>query len=258
MQVRIIRREFCGVEFRPEQKVLHLGGQTSAGVEQLQFELPEEWEGCAVTLHIQRQDGTLPTPILLDEENSAAVGREFTASACGSWMLLALGEDGYRALTRPARYDCYETLATDGTAQISPTQYEAFVAQVLSYANSAQSSAKEARNQAQAAKEAADQAGAQAKAAQTDREAAESAAEKAEDCRAAAQGSAADADASREAAGAQADAAKAAAEQAEESRAAAAENRQQAAQEAENAAASALSAQQALEKIEALLAQAGS
>ncbi len=59
--------------------------------------------GCAVTLHIQRQDGTLPTPILLDEEHSAAVGKEFTASPCGSWMLLALGEDGYRALTRPAR-----------------------------------------------------------------------------------------------------------------------------------------------------------
>ena len=125
-------------------------------MERLKFELPQEWAGCAVTLHIQRQDGTLPTPILLDEEHSAAVGKEFTASPCGSWMLLALGEDGYRALTRPARYDCYETLNTDGDAEISPTQYELFVARVLGYATGAQESAKEARNAAAAAKQDAD------------------------------------------------------------------------------------------------------
>ena len=131
MRVKIIRKNFGGVEFGPEMRVLHLGGQSSANVERREFELPQEWAGCAVTLHIQRQDGTLPTPILLDEEHSAAVGKEFTASPCGSWMLLALGEDGYRALTRPARYDCYETLNTDGDAEISPTQYELFVARVL-------------------------------------------------------------------------------------------------------------------------------
>ena len=152
MRVKIIRKNFGGVEFGPEMRVLHLGGQSSANVERLEFELPQEWDGCAVTLHIQRQDGTLPTPILLDEEHSAAVGKEFTASPCGSWMLLALGEDGYRALTRPARYDCYETLNTDGDAEISPTQYELFVARVLGYATGAQESAKEARNAAAAAK----------------------------------------------------------------------------------------------------------
>ena len=152
MRVKIIRKNFGGVEFGPEMRVLHLGGQSSANVERLKFELPQEWAGCAVTLHIQRQDGTLPTPILLDEEHSAAVGKEFTASPCGSWMLLALGKDGYRALTRPARYDCYETLNTDGDAEISPTQYELFVARVLGYATGAQESAKEARNAAAAAK----------------------------------------------------------------------------------------------------------
>ena len=156
MRVKIIRKNFGGVEFGPEMRVLHLGGQSSANVERLEFELPQEWAGCAVTLHIQRQDGTLPTPILLDEEHSAAVGKEFTASPCGSWMLLALGEDGYRALTRPARYDCYETLNTDGDAEISPTQYELFVARVLGYATGAQESAKEARNAAAAAKRDAD------------------------------------------------------------------------------------------------------
>ena len=160
MRVKIIRKNFGGVEFGPEMRVLHLGGQSSANVERLKFELPQEWAGCAVTLHIQRQDGTLPTPILLDEEHSAAVGKEFTASPCGSWMLLALGEDGYRALTRPARYDCYETLNTDGDAEISPTQYELFVARVLGYATGAQESAKEARNAAAAAKQDADTAAA--------------------------------------------------------------------------------------------------
>ena len=151
MRVKIIRKTFSGVEFCPEMRVLHLGGQSSANVERLYFELPEEWQGKSVTLHIQQQDGTLPAPILLDEEHSVAVGKAFTAAKCGSWMLLALGEDGYRALTRPTKYDCYETLATDGDAEISPTQYETFVAQVLAYANSAQNSAKEARNSADAA-----------------------------------------------------------------------------------------------------------
>lgn len=155
MRVKIIRKEFSGVEFCPEMRVLHLGGQSSANVERLYFELPEEWQGKSVTLHIQQQDGTLPAPILLDEEHSVAVGKAFTAAKCGSWMLLALGEDGYRALTRPTKYDCYETLATDGDAEISPTQYETFVARVLAYANSAQSSAKEARNSASAANRAA-------------------------------------------------------------------------------------------------------
>ena len=153
MQVRIVEKHFGGVEFCPEMKMLHLGGQSSANVERLEFILPESWQGKSVTLHIQRQDGTLPTPILLDEEDSCAVGKDFTASRSGVWMLMALGEDGFRALTRPAKYDCYETLATDGDAEISPTQYEAFVAQVLDYSNAAQNSAQEARNAAAAAKQ---------------------------------------------------------------------------------------------------------
>ena len=153
MQIKIIEKHFGGVEFTPEMRVLHLGGQSSANVERLEFQLPESWQGKSVTLHIQRQDGTMPSPILLDENNSCAVGKEFTASPCGQWMLLALGEDGFRALTRPAKYDCYETLATDGDAEISPTQYETFVAQVVGYSNAAQSGAKEARNAAAAAKQ---------------------------------------------------------------------------------------------------------
>ena len=78
--------------------MLHLGGQSSANMERLKFELPQEWSGCAVTLHIQRQDGTLP---ITDPAGRAQRrwAKEFTASLRGSWMLLTLGEDGYRALT---------------------------------------------------------------------------------------------------------------------------------------------------------------
>ena len=194
MQVRIVEKRFGGVEFAPEMKVLHLGGQSSANVERLEFTLPESWQGKSVTLHIQRQDGSLPAPILLDENASCTVGKEFTASRCGSWMLLALGEDGFRALTRPAKYDCYETLATDGDAEISPTQYETFVARVLAYSNSAATSAQEARNSAGAAAKdakraeaartetvtAAGQAGAAQKAAESGAARAEAAADRAE------------------------------------------------------------------------------
>ena len=194
MQVRIVEKRFGGVEFAPEMKVLHLGGQSSANVERLEFTLPESWQGKSVTLHIQQQDGTLPAPILLDEGHSVAVGKAFTAAKCGSWMLLALGEDGYRALTRPTKYDCYETLATDGDAEISPTQYETFVARVLAYSNSAATSAQEARNSAGAAAKdakraeaartetvtAAGQAGAAQKAAESGAARAEAAADRAE------------------------------------------------------------------------------
>ena len=194
MQVKILEKHFGGVEFAPEMRVLHLGGQSSANVETLKFSLPASWKGKSITLHIQRQDGSLPAPILLDENASCTVGKEFTASRCGSWMLLALGEDGFRALTRPARYDCYETLATDGDAEISPTQYETFVAQVLAYSNSAATSAQEARNSAGAAAKdakraeaartetvtAAGQAGAAQKAAESGAARAEAAAERAE------------------------------------------------------------------------------
>lgn len=43
MRVKIIRKNFGGVEFGPEMRVLHLGGQSSANVERLKFELPQEW-----------------------------------------------------------------------------------------------------------------------------------------------------------------------------------------------------------------------
>ena len=100
MQVRIVEKRFGGVEFAPEMKVLHLGGQSSANVERLEFTLPESWQGKSVTLHIQRQDGTLPAPILLDEAHSCAVGKEGSPPRT-------------RTVRRPAR-------RKRGTAQVRP------------------------------------------------------------------------------------------------------------------------------------------
>ncbi len=151
MRVKILKRSFAGAEFAPDVRVLKVGGQSSAGVEKLEFELPAEWQGLSVTLHVQWLDGTLPAPVLLDDEDSVAVDKTLTASPSGQWMLLALGADGYRALTRPARYECYGTLNTDGDVEISPTQYETFVARVLEYSNTAQQAAASAKTNAETA-----------------------------------------------------------------------------------------------------------
>ena len=132
MRVKILKRSFAGAEFAPDVRVLKVGGQSSAGVEKLEFELPAEWQGLSVTLHVQWLDGTLPAPVLLDDEDSVAVDKTLTASPGGQWMLLALGADGYRALTKP-------------------TQYETFVARVLEYSNTAQQAAASAKTNAETA-----------------------------------------------------------------------------------------------------------
>ena len=151
MRVKILKRSFAGAEFAPDVRVLKVGGQSSAGVEKLEFELPAEWQGLSVTLHVQWLDGTLPAPVLLDDEDSVAVDKTLTASPGGQWMLLALGADGYRALTKPTKYECYSTLNTDGDVEISPTQYETFVARVLEYSNTAQQAAASAKTNAETA-----------------------------------------------------------------------------------------------------------
>ena len=158
MRVKILKRSFAGAEFAPDIRVLKVGGQSSAGVERLEFELPAEWQGLSVTLHVQWLDGTLPAPVLLDDEDSVTVDKTLTASPGGQWMLLALGADGYRALTKPTKYECYSTLNTDGDVEISPTQYETFVARVLEYSNTAQTYAKTAAAAAGRAENAADRA----------------------------------------------------------------------------------------------------
>ena len=84
MRVKILKRSFAGAEFAPDVRVLKVGGQSSAGVEKLEFELPAEWQGLSVTLHVQWLDGTLPAPVLLDDEDSVAVDKTLTASLKGA------------------------------------------------------------------------------------------------------------------------------------------------------------------------------
>ena len=158
MLVRIVKRTFGGAEYCPEQKVLKLGGEGSTGVETLEFELPEEWADMAVTVHVQQLDGTLPQPVMLGEDRCLAVDRMFTASEKGLWMLRAMDGNGYCAMTRPARYECYETFATDGDAEITPSQYEAFVAQVMGTASTVNQKVKDAQSAADRAEDAAGEA----------------------------------------------------------------------------------------------------
>lgn len=78
MQIKITPRTLGGTEFTAQPARLHLGAQNAEGVDRLVFQLPAEWAGCSVTLHIRHSDGTLAAPLVLDAAHSAPVGRSFT------------------------------------------------------------------------------------------------------------------------------------------------------------------------------------
>lgn len=188
MQIKITPRTLGGTEFTVQPARLHLGAQNAEGVDRLVFQLPAEWAGCSVTLHIRHSDGTLAAPLVLDAAHSAPVGRSFTGWPAGQWMLAATDGSGYTAYTRPGRYDVYDILPTDGTEEEpSPSVYEQFIAQVSGQAdaavqaaqNSAASEASAAR-QAQAAADAAERAALNGSRAATSASRAESAALRAE------------------------------------------------------------------------------
>lgn len=163
VNVRIYRTAYGGSDFEVQPKVLHLGGMWAAKVDQLRIELPEEWKGKALTLHIQRKSGALPTPLVVDnQDGTVAVTSAFTAEDSGLWMMMAIGSDGYKAMSRPAKYACYETINISGEEDIPQTMYEKFVAQVLDSANSAAASAKRAEKEADRAEKEADRAGKEA------------------------------------------------------------------------------------------------
>ena len=143
LSIRVRKLQDNGSSFRATPDNLYLGGVRSARVDKLKFELPEEWAACAVTLHVQRLSGTLPDPQALDAENCVEVDRRWTMEKQGTWMLLAVGEGGYIAMTKPAQYTCYETIDTDSTTEtIAPSVYEQFVELVLKSVNEAKDAAK--------------------------------------------------------------------------------------------------------------------
>lgn len=138
LDIKIRKLQDNGSTFRANIETLYLGGVRSAKVDELRFELPEEWKNCTVTLHVQRLSGTKPDPQLLDEQNSALVDRRWTLEKEGTWMLLAINADGYIAMTKPGKYTCYDTIDTDTTTEnITPSIYEQFVAEVTKYAKQA-------------------------------------------------------------------------------------------------------------------------
>ena len=71
--------------------------------------------------------------------------KNWTAEKRGLWMLSAIGGDGYRAMTKPARYECYETLETTGEEDIPQSMYEKFVETIRGDAKNARKSAAEAK-----------------------------------------------------------------------------------------------------------------
>ena len=142
LNIKVRKLQDNGSTFRVNPETLYLGGVWSAKVDTLRFALPEEWAGCAVTLHVQRLSGTLPDPQVLDENQCVVVDRRWTLEKQGTWMLLAVSDDGYVAMTKPGQYTCYETIDTDSTTEtLDPSVYEQFVNLVLNSVNQAQNSA---------------------------------------------------------------------------------------------------------------------
>lgn len=159
LNIRIRKLQDNGSTFRATPETLYMGGVGSAKVDALRFEVPEEWNGCAISLHVQRLSGALPDPQLLDENHCVVVDKRWTKEKQGSWMLLAMNDAGYIAMTKPGQYTCYETIDLNSTTEtITQGIYERFVEAVLRYANEALASRNAASEKAEEAKEHADRA----------------------------------------------------------------------------------------------------
>lgn len=146
LNIKVRKSQDNGSTFRATPDTLYMGGVGSAKVDTLHFEVPEEWAGCAITLHVQRLSGALPDPQMLDENNCIVVDRRWTQEKQGSWMLLAVDENGYIAMTKPGQYTCYETIDTNSTTEtITPSVYEQFVASVEKWGQTAVDAAAKAK-----------------------------------------------------------------------------------------------------------------
>lgn len=146
LNIKVRKSQDNGSTFRATPDALYMGGVGSAKVDTLHFEVPEEWAGCAITLHVQRLSGALPDPQMLDENNCVVVDRRWTQEKQGSWMLLAVDENGYIAMTKPGQYTCYETIDTNSTTEtITPSVYEQFVALVKKWGQAAVDAARAAK-----------------------------------------------------------------------------------------------------------------
>lgn len=159
LNIKIRKLQDNGSTFRTTPESLYMGGVGSAKVDTLCFDVPEEWTGCAISLHVKRLSGALPDPQLLDENRCVVVDKRWTKEKQGSWMLLAMNDAGYIAMTKPGQYTCYETIDLNSTTETIPQSlYEQFVEQVTSWANRAKESMNTASAKADEAKGHADRA----------------------------------------------------------------------------------------------------
>lgn len=155
MKVKITKSTFNGIEFLPEPRVLNLGGVGMMGAQTLEFELPTEWKSLTVTLHIEREGGDRPEPIVLDKYGSVEVDKRFTATRQGAWMLLATNGTTYTAMSKPAPYRCYKTIDTTPAGEdVSPTLYEQLIAQAAACRKETATYAAQAKNHRDAAEQA--------------------------------------------------------------------------------------------------------
>lgn len=258
LDIKIRKLQDNGSTFRANIETLYLGGVRSAKVDELRFELPEEWKNCTVTLHVQRLSGTKPDPQILDENNSALVDRRWTLEKEGTWMLLAINDSGYIAMTKPGKYTCYDTIDTDTTTEnITPSIYEQFVAEVTKYAKQALESMNAAKASeeaaAKSAKEAANSAASMEESVRVSGENAKKAANSAAAAKKSEEAAAKSAEASENSAKKSAEsesASKASAEKAKDSEEAAKKSEDAAALSETNAAASETAAKRALQDTE--------
>ena len=182
LNIKVRKSQDNGSTFRATPDTLYMGGVGSAKVDTLHFEVPEEWAGCAITLHVKRLSGALPDPQMLDENNCVVVDRRWTQEKQGSWMLLAVDENGYIAMTKPGQYTCYETIDTNSTTEtITPSVYEQFVAAVEKWGQTAVDAAAKAKGSEENAADSASASAGSAAAAARSKSAAEWRATKAAD-----------------------------------------------------------------------------
>lgn len=258
LDIKIRKLQDNGSTFRANIETLYLGGVRSAKVDRLHFEVPEEWKACTISLHVQRLSGTLPDPQILDENNSALVDRRWTLEKEGTWMLLAINDSGYIAMTKPGKYTCYDTIDTDTTTEnITPSIYEQFVAEVTKYAKQALESMNAAKASeeaaAKSAKEAANSAASMEESVRVSGENAKKAANSAAAAKKSEEAAAKSAEASENSAKKSAEsesASKASAEKAKDSEEAAKKSEDAAALSETNAAASETAAKRALQDTE--------
>ena len=86
MHIKITPRQLSGcTDFVPQPARLHLGSQNAQGVDTLAFDLPPEWAGKSVALHIQQADGSLPAPLLLDELVTSGALRSGQRALCAGF-----------------------------------------------------------------------------------------------------------------------------------------------------------------------------